>query len=148
MSWFAVLLAALVLLAGCQAAQPPKPPTTDYRVVPLTDAPADVRTYYEQMKAIPGLYVFARGGQTYLLLIGGKLDQQPGMRVEVFDVQTPFNGPREVRILAALRPGQGATQYPYAVIQMDTAPGLTYRARLSADNGLVTELPGMSIDDK
>lgn len=143
----ATLLVALAMLAGCQAAQPEKRPVAEYQAVGLTEAPADLAAFYEQMKAVAGLYVLTRGDQTYLLLTGGKVEQ-PGMRVEVFDVQNQFGGSKQVRILAALRPGAGAGPYPFAVVQIPATKDATYIARLSQPDGQVVELTGMPINDR
>lgn len=141
------LLLLVVVMAGCRAGA--RQPAFDgqFEAVVLAEAPADLQAHYERMKAVPGLTVFQRGDQTYLMLLAGRVDQA-GMRVEVLDVQKPDKGSKEVRLLAILRPGGGQEAYPHAVVVLDGAQGLTFKARLATTGEQVLELSGVPLVDR
>ncbi len=138
-------LGALLLLAGCRDAR--EGFTGQFTEIRLQQAPVEVQRSYERLKALPGLYVFHKGGRTYLLLLAGSADP-PGQRVEVLHLQQPVGPTDEVRVLARLLPGGGGDRYPYTILQLDGGEGLRFKARLSTLSEQVLELRGILVADR
>ena len=142
----ALVLLLVTAVAGCRAGARQPAFDGEFEAVVLSQAPADLQAHFERMKAVPGLTVLQRGDQTYLMLLAGRVDE-PGMRVEVLDVQKPEKGSKEVRLLAILRPG-GQDDYPHAVLVLEGAQGLTFKARLATTGEQVLELSGVPLVDR
>lgn len=142
----ALVLALVAMVAGCRVKAKQPAFTGEYQVVALSEAPADLRAHFERIKAVPGLTILEQDGQTYLMLTAGRMEE-PGLRVEVLDVQKPDQGSTEVQLVAILRPG-GQDVYPAAVLVLEGAEGLTFKARLATQGERVLELSGVLLADQ
>lgn len=143
-----VVMALCFAIAGCRSSARPKEFTGEFQVVALQDAPAEIGAHYERMKAIPGLTVLEKGGNTYLLLAAGRVDQS-GLAVEVLSVQVPAKGTRgPVRIIARLMPGGEPHVYPYTVLVLDGVSNLEFQARVATRSETVLDLTGLPLVER
>lgn len=138
-----LVLFVAVLAAGCLGGKGSKAPDGDFTPLALDAAPAELQGYYEEMRAIPGLFVLQKEGQIYLLVMAGTAPEAD-MRVEVVDVRK-FG--QRWRVLATLEAG-GSGDYPYAVVQVEAPPGVEFSGRLTGPDGEVRELRAMIISDR
>lgn len=143
-SLLGLLLTVAVLTAGCLGGQRLKRPEADFTPLTLDAAPAELRQYYDETKAIPGLFVLKKGGLTYLLVMAGTAPE-PDMSVEVIDIR---RAGQTWRVLATLETGQGGTDYPFAIVQVKAPLDTDFKARLTGPDGEIRELPGMIISDR
>ncbi|HYG60407.1 MAG TPA: hypothetical protein VD902_20240 [Symbiobacteriaceae bacterium] len=132
------------LVAGCRATERRPQFTGDFQVAALAEAPNDLQAHFERTKALPGLTVLERDGRTYLMLMAGRMEE-PGLKVEVLEVKKPQQGSNLAQLTAVLRPG-GTGQYPYALLVLEGAEGLDFKARLATRGERVLELIGMPLD--
>jgi hypothetical protein len=134
-------LALLVVLAaaGCQGASSS---SLRYEEIPLAEAPGQLQAKFQEMRAVPGLFVLENGGETYLLLTAGR-SEVPGRVLELVDLRRMPNNPREVRLIASLRPESNAGDYVSLALRVQ-ASGLEYIARVPAGEQ-VTELRGVPL---
>jgi hypothetical protein len=146
----ALRLAALGLLmvllaAGCRGSGRAGKFSGEFESLRLSDGPAVLQRHYEQQKAIPGLTVFESEGATYLLLRAGRVEH-PGWGVQVLAVKSPAKGEKLVQVNAVVQEMAGETGiYPYALLRLYDANGLTFQARLSNRSKVPLELPGIPL---
>lgn len=149
----AVKLAALGLLlallaVGCRGSGKAGKFSGEYESLTLSDAPSILQRHYEQQKALPGLTVFESDGATYLLLRAGRVER-PGWGVQVLAVKPPAKGEKLVQVNAVVQEIAGETGiYPYALLLLQDASGLTFQARLSNRSEVPLELPGIPLGDE
>jgi hypothetical protein len=142
----ALAMLGLILLAlsgGCQEASRRGPPGERFSPMALSEAPAELRQWYDQMKAVPGLYVMNRGEETFLLLVAGWTEM--GQQLELVAVQ-PGPGADELRVLAVLRGDGSSAKYPYLLLRAEERLASRYRARVSTPSGDVLELYAMRVE--
>lgn len=140
---FGLLLALLV--AGCRGSNQAGRFAGEFETLVLSEAPPVLQRHYEQQKAVPGLTVYESDGATYLLLRAGRVEQ-PGWEVHVLAVKPPAKGEKLVQVNAVVQELAGASgTYPYALLRLDDASGLTFRARLSNRSEVPLELPGIPL---
>lgn len=134
-----LLLALLVCLAwaGCSPKRASVAFIGTFTQMKVSEAPAELQQVADEMKGAPGLYVLHSRGQSYLLIMAGRLDE-PGWDLRVLDMQPPTGG--EVRVLATLQPDPTADNYPMTVIQFSEVKGLKFKARLGMGDAPVLEL--------
>lgn len=138
-----LLLTVAVLTAGCLGGKQSKRPDAPFTPLTLDAAPAELRAYYDETKAIPGLFVLHKGGQTYLLVMAGTAPEA-GMRVEVIDIRKLG---QTWRVLATLKAG-GGEDYPHAIVQVEAPLDADLSGRLTGPDGEVRELRSMTITDR
>lgn len=149
----AVKLAALglllaLLVAGCRGSDQAGKFAGEFETLTLSEAPAVLQRHYEQQKAVPGLTVYESDGETYLLLRAGRVER-PGWGVQVLAVKPPAKGEQLVQLNAVVQEMAGETgTYPYALLLLHDAKGLTFRARLSNRSEVPLELPGIPLAEK
>ncbi|MFZ5822787.1 MAG: hypothetical protein ACOY94_00375 [Bacillota bacterium] len=142
--WLSVLVLIIaVLTAGCQSGKRSKGPDGDFTPLTLDAAPAELQGYYDETKAIPGLFVLQKKGQAYLLVMAGTAPEAD-MRVEIVDIRKVG---QKWRVLATLEAG-GSGDYPYAVVQVEAPPGVDFSGRLTGPDGEVRELRAIVISDR
>lgn len=145
-----LMLALSTAVAGCQKAKTGGGvPPDDYRAVALAEAPATLKAYYERMKAVPGLVTFQQDGETYVLLMAGKVEEA-GLAVEVVDVRRPPSGSGQpVRLMARLAESAAAGgRYPYALLALVGAENERFVARLATRGETVEELQGLPLEER
>jgi hypothetical protein len=138
----ALLLLLIAAVVGC--AKDGEQPDAGFAEIALDAAPAELQGYYDETKAVPGLYALQKDGQTYLLLLAGTA-AQPGMSVRVLDLRQAGNG---WRLLAAMEYGNDGITYPYAVLKLKASADADFKARLTGPSGEVLELRAMKVTDR
>jgi len=114
----------------------------DFDRIPLKEAPAILRDHQATVRNVPGMTTFYQGGQTYLLLCAGYV--QRGGALEVLEVQGPPKSSKEVRLLAVVREGPSADEFPCTLVAVKGPKDLKFRARISV-RGEVHELRGTEL---
>ena len=142
--WLSVLVLIIaVMTAGCLGAKRSKGPDGDFTPLTLDAAPAELQAYYDETKAIPGLFVLQKEGQAYLLVMAGTAPEA-GMRVEIVDIRKVG---QKWRVLAALETG-GSGDHPFAVVRLKAPAGVEFSGRLTGPDGEVRELRAIVISDR
>jgi hypothetical protein len=139
-----ILLAAQ--LTGCKGSARDQAFTGQFHIISLAEAPAALQAHFEGARLLPGLAVLQQEGRTYLLLTAGR-SEQPGLTVDVVDVQKPAKeGKREVQIIARLMPGRQPNDlYPATILVFDGTPDFAFKARLATRSESVLELSGLTL---
>lgn len=140
-----LLLALCAVLLGCRSTGQGQEFSGQFRYLSLEEAPAQIRTHYDRLKAVPGLAVMEQGSRTYLLLMAGRVEQ-PGLTVDVLELEKPAKRGDPVRLIARLMPGQATEQHPYAVLVLEGARGLSFQARLATRTEAVHDLKGIPLN--
>lgn len=143
----ALLCALILFVGGCRAAGSRTTFTGQYEVIPLAEAPALLQLHAERVRAAPGLFVHQAGGDTYLLLLAGRMEA-PGVQMEVIDFKPPVDRTAQARIIARLHLGPGEEEYPHLVLRLRDAAGLSFRLRLATLGDQVVELHSISVADR
>jgi len=138
------LLVLLLTLMGCRSGEPKEGNQLEFTALTLDAAPAEVKQYYEEMRAVPGFFVLHREGEAYLLLMAGSVDE-PGQSLTITDLRHVEG---DWRLLARLESGEGAAAYPYAVVRVKAPLEARFTARLVQLSGEVLELQGMLVSDR
>lgn len=141
-------LLLILLVAGCRGAKQAGKFSGEFETLTLGDAPAVLQRHFEQQKTVPGLTVLESDGVTYLLLRAGRVERS-GLGVQVLAVKPPAKGEKLVQVNAIVQEMPGETgAFPYALLLLHDANGLTFRARLSNRSEVPLELPGIPLVDK
>jgi hypothetical protein len=143
----ALLCSFVLFVGGCKTAGSRAAFTGEYEVVPLAEAPALLQLHAERVRAAPGLFVYQSGGETYLLLLAGRIEA-PGVQMEVIDFKPPVDRTAQARIIVRLHPGLGEEEYPHLVLRLRDAAGISFRARLATLGDQVIELHSIAVADQ